>query len=254
MKERLDKKLVELALASTRSQAQQFISAGWVFEHGKAITKASYLTDGNGLEVRGDTHYVGRGAQKLLGALKRFPLQIKDKVAADIGASTGGFTQVLLEQQAKRVYAIDVGHDQLDARLVDDPRVINMQGTNIRHLESLPEPIEVMVSDLSFISLELALPPMQKLLAAHAEMLILVKPQFEVGRDGLDKHGIVKDARLRLQAVQKICQVCRQLSLGILGVAPSTISGKTGNQEYLLWLAQGQADRISTLDVEKVCL
>lgn len=253
MKERLDKKLVELGLANTRSQAQQYIQAGLVFEHGKIITKASYASDGSGLEVRGDVHYVGRGAQKLLGAFEAFPVVGQNKVAADIGASTGGFTQVLLENGATRVYAVDVGHDQLDARLLNDSRVINMPGTNIRDLNSLPEEIDLMVADLSFISLELTLPPMKNLLAKHGEMIVLLKPQFEVGREGVDKNGLVKDARLRLQAFKKIWNVCKTLNLGILGAVKSPLIGKTGNQEYLLWLAPSRNDSISEAQVEELC-
>lgn len=253
MKDRLDKKLVELGLASTRSQALQYIQAGVVFENNVQITKPSHKTIGEHLEVRTQTHYVGRGAQKLIDALASFPIKVLDKICADIGASTGGFTQVLLEHQAKRVYAIDVGHDQLDERLVNDGRVVNMPGTNIRAVESLPEKIELMVADLSFISLEIVLPHMQKLLTTDAELVVLVKPQFEVGREGLDKNGLA-DVSKHLDVLVKIKNVCEQLKLGLVGAKKCALVGKTGNQEFLYWLKNSAHSSVSEKNLQELTL
>lgn len=248
MKDRIDKKLVELGLASTRSQALQFIQSGVVYENDIQITKASHKTTGELLEIRAETHYVGRGAHKLIDALESFSIDAASKICADIGASTGGFTQVLLEREAKCVYAIDVGHDQLDGRLVADSRVINMPGTNIRDVTSLPQKVELMVADLSFISLEIVLPHMQKLLAPISELVVLVKPQFEVGREGLDKHGLADPSKY-FDVLLKIKKTCEQLNLGLVGAKKCALIGKTGNQEFLFWL---KSTSPSTIDQEKL--
>lgn len=253
MKTRIDKKLVELGLASTRSQALQFISSGNVFENNIQITKAAHQTDGTNLEVRTQTHYVGRGARKLLDALEHFPIVVKNKIAADVGASTGGFTQVLLENDVKKVYAIDVGRDQLDKRLKEDSRVIDMPGTNIRDLESLPEKIELLVTDLSFISLDLTLKPMQNLLANDAEMVVLVKPQFEVGREGLDKHGLVPDLNKHFEVLMKIKNLSAELGLKLCGAVKCSLVGKTGNQEYLYWLKTIGETTITEENLRELC-
>jgi len=245
MKERLDKKLVELGLALTRSQALQFIQDGMVFDGDARITKPSYKTDGQFLRVEGQTHYVGRGAFKLLKAFNDFSLVAENKVAADIGASTGGFTQVLLEKGAAKVYAIDVGQDQLDARLKHDSKVIDMSGVNIRHLETLPEKIDFMVADLSFISLELVLLNMRSLLKADGEMVVLVKPQFEVGKNGIDGQGIVQDRLKHLEVLKRIRAFAESLELGLVGASRSQTIGKIGNQEYLYWF-RGQAASLVT--------
>lgn len=252
MKERLDKKLVSLGLASTRSQALNFIKTGAVYEAGARISKASYLTDGTDLEIRAQTHYVGRGALKLIDALAHFNIKIENKVTADIGASTGGFTQVLLERLAKKVFAIDVGRDQLDARVKDDKRVIELSATNIRDLKELPEKIEVMVADLSFISLELVLPAMKNLLHENGDIIVLVKPQFEVGRSGLDKNGLVKSEKNRLEALYRVYKTCQDLDLGVIDAIKCSLTGKTGNQEYLYWLKPNQESVVSLVDLEEL--
>lgn len=252
MKDRIDKKLVELGLASTRSQALQFIQSGVVYENDIQITKPSYKTIGDQLEVRADTHYVGRGAHKLLDALESFPIKVNEKVCADIGSSTGGFTQVLLERGAKSVYAIDVGQDQLDQRLAADSRVINMPGINIRDLGFLPEKIELMVADLSFISLEIVLPHMQKLLASPAELVILVKPQFEVGRDGLDKHGLA-NPKMYKDVLIKVKNVSENLDLGLVGAKKCALIGKTGNQEFLFWLKSQKKSTVTDQILQELC-
>lgn len=252
MKDRLDKMLVKLELASTRSQALDFIKSGAVYESGLRITKPSYLTNGDNLEVRAQTHYVGRGALKLLDALQQFKIEIKNKICADIGASTGGFTQVLLEKEAQKVFSIDVGTNQLDQRIKNDYRVVEMSQTNIRDVESLPELVDVIVADLSFISLELVLPVMVKLIKDEADLVLLVKPQFEVGRNGIDKNGLVKSPQYRLEAMYKIFQCAENLGLGIMAASKCTVVGKTGNQEYLFWLKPRLQSIVSLVNLEEL--
>lgn len=252
MKDRLDKTLVRLELASTRSQALDFIKSGAVYEAGTRITKPSYLTNGENLEVRAQTHYVGRGALKLLDALEQFKVNIKNKVCADIGASTGGFTQVLLEKEAKKIFSIDVGTDQLDHRIKSDSRVVEMSQTNIRSVERLPEQVDLIVADLSFISLELVLPIMVKLIKDEADLILLVKPQFEVGRNGIDKNGLVKSSQYRLESMYKIFQCAESLGLGIMAASKCSIVGKTGNQEYLYWLKPGIQSKVSLVNLEEL--
>lgn len=253
MKDRLDKKLVELGLASTRSQALQYIQAGIVFEGETPLTKAAYKTDGKNLTVQGDTHYVGRGAYKLLEALQHIDVTLKDKLAADVGASTGGFTQVLLERGAQKVFAIDVGRDQLDARIKNDDRVIDMSGVNIRDVKELPQKLDIVVADLSFISLELVLKPMAELLKPDGELIVLVKPQFEVGKDALNKQGVVSDLEKHFATLVKIKKSCESLNLGLMGAVQSSTIGKIGNQEYLYWLRVNQSSVIQEEDLRELC-
>ncbi len=252
MKDRLDKILVRLGLASTRSQALDFIKTGAVYEAGVRITKPSHLTFGESLEVRAQTHYVGRGALKLLDAIDKFKINANDKICADLGASTGGFTQVLLEQGAKKVFAIDVGSDQLDQRIKEDSRVIEMSKTNIRNIHSLDESVDLIVADLSFISLELVVPNMREILKSNGEIVTLVKPQFEVGRNGIDKNGIVRSAQYRLEALFKILEVAHKNKLGLWAATKCSIVGKTGNQEYLFYLKPNEESRVSLVDLEEL--
>ncbi len=252
MKDRLDKVLVRLGLASTRSQALDFIKTGAVYEAGVRITKPSYLTLGEALEVRAQTHYVGRGALKLLDAIEKFKILVSDKVCADIGASTGGFTQVLLERGARKVFSIDVGSDQLDPRLKDDARVIEMSKTNIRNVHELDDKLDLIVADLSFISLELVLPNMSELINDDGEIVTLVKPQFEVGRNGIDKNGIVKSPQYRLEALFKIFEAGKKNNFGLVAATKCSVVGKTGNQEYLFYLKPGIESKVSLVDLEEL--
>lgn len=238
LKKRLDIALVEMGLSKSRSQAQQLIKDGFVFYRGEKVTKTSLNVDLEELEVKKSFQYVGRGSQKLIGALEYFKVNPTDFICADVGASTGGFTEVLLENGAKKVYAIDVGHDQLDNKLVMDERVVNLEGINIRYGVDLEEKVDLVVADLSYISLTLVLNPMFSLLKENGQAIILVKPQFEVGREKIGKNGIVKVSDDRLASLKKIFHFCTDNKLMIKGMVKSSITGKTGNVEYLFYFDQ----------------
>ncbi|MFZ2492613.1 MAG: TlyA family RNA methyltransferase, partial [Thermoanaerobaculia bacterium] len=179
--------------------------------------------------------WVGRGGMKLAGALETFPISVRDKVCADIGASTGGFTHVMLENGARRVYAIDVGYGQLDVSLRNDPRVVNREKVNARYLDAsaFEEPIDFVSIDVSFISLKLILPAVATFL--RGELVALIKPQFEVGKADVGKGGIVRDDAIRLAAVDGVTAFARETGFEILGRIESPIKGAEGNVEFLLW-------------------
>jgi len=222
----------------TRAQARQHIERGEVFATGVRVEKPAELVAPEALEVRAERQYVGRGAFKLRAALDAFGIDCRGAIAADVGASTGGFTEILLERGAARVYAIDVGHDQLAASLAADPRVISMEGVNARHPFALPEAVSLAVVDLSFISLRQTLPNVRP--HVRGSIVALVKPQFEVGREGLDKRGVVRDTARRRAAVDALVEWTRSEGLGPRQLIESPLAGnKEGNLEYLLWLEPG---------------
>ena len=238
MKDRVDKVLVEAKLVSTRSQALLLIEEGVVFYNNQKIEKASQQVTKEGLEVRKEIQYVSRGAHKIEGALARFNVSVLDKVIADVGASTGGFTDYVLHNGAKKVYCIDVGHDQLAASLKSDPRVENHEGVNIKNPFQLSELVDVAVVDLSFISLKLVLKNIFDLVKKNGVVMALVKPQFEVGRDGIDKNGIVKSEGHRLVMLSELKDWCRQQKFEVKGQCESPILGKTGNKEYFFYFVK----------------
>lgn len=233
---RVDKALTELKLAKSRTHAQDLIEEGVVFYRNLQVKKASQEVELDELEVRKEVIYVSRGAYKLKSAQELFHIDFSSKIIADVGASTGGFTDYCLREGALKVYALDVGHDQLDVRLRQDPRVINLEGINIKNGFQLPEKVDVVVADLSFISLRLVLIPMMDLLKDSGEAVVLVKPQFEVGPKGLDKSGIVKDSSLAKAAILELWQWSLDKEFVIIGFGPCGISGKDGNQEYFFHL------------------
>lgn len=234
---RADLALVEAGLAPTRSQATLLIDEGVVFYQNRLVKKAAEKVSVTALEVRKEVLYVSRGAHKIEGALEHFKLDPKDMIIADVGASTGGFTDYVLNtKQAKKVYAIDVGHDQLAQKLREDDRVINLEGVNIKNGYTLPEAVDLAVVDLSFISLRLVMPAIFSLVKNGGKVIALVKPQFEVGRDGLDKNGIVKNEELRLETVKKLKEWCEENHFHVIDQCISPIAGKTGNVEYFFYL------------------
>jgi 23S rRNA (cytidine1920-2'-O)/16S rRNA (cytidine1409-2'-O)-methyltransferase len=238
-KRRLDELLVERGLAETRSRARADIMAGRVRVGGEVVTKAGTRVPADGaVTCQAPPPYASRGGVKLEAALKAFAVSVEGKAVLDAGASTGGFTDCLLQHGARSVTAVDVGYGQLDPRLAADPRVRVMDRTNVRHLspDDLPEPVDLVVADLSFISLTTVLPALRAALAPGGDMLLLVKPQFEVGRAGVGKGGIVRDEALREQAVEKVAEAARRLGLTPAGSVPSPITGAKGNIEYLLHL------------------
>lgn len=229
-KERVDKMLMQLGLVQTRSKAVQAIERGEVFYQGKLVTKTSLQVLEEGLEVRSEDAFVGRGAYKLLEALKTFDFSFKDKVVADIGASTGGFTQVCLLHGASKVYAVDVGHGQIDPLLLEDERVVNLEKTNIRTLDSLGELVDFVVTDLSFISIETVFSDITKHLKEGGEGVLLVKPQFELEKSDLGKKGIVRESDKQLLALEKIYDLVQPQKACV-----SPIKGKEGNKEFLFY-------------------
>lgn len=221
------------------------IADGLVSVDGHPQVKASFrVRDDQLIEIAGADHYVSRAAHKLIAALDAFGVDPQGRTALDAGASTGGFTQVLLERDAFRVLAVDVGHAQLASEIQDDDRVISVEGFNIRDLTrewvtaQLPsaELPSLVVGDLSFISLLLVLAPLRDAVDTAADFVLLVKPQFEVGRGGV-KEGIVRDRGLRQDAVSAVLWAAWDLGLGTAGVVPSPIAGNHGNREYLVWLS-----------------
>ena len=243
-KTRLDILLTERGLAESRQKAQAVIMAGHVFVAGQRVDKpgTAVLSDAP-IEVRGHTlPYVSRGGLKLEKAMKTFPITLTDKICADIGASTGGFTDCLLQHGAAQVFAVDVGKSQLHPRLAADPRVVVLDGCNARHLQpdDLPEPVDLAVTDVSFISLRLILPAIDRLLRAGGETVALIKPQFEAGREEVEKGGVVRNPQTRQLVVERIRDFGVQ-SLGWqwLDFCPSPIRGPAGNVEYLSYWRKG---------------
>ncbi len=238
-KTRLDQALVQRSISLTRSQAQLLIREEKVSVNGKKIKKPGFLVSENDQITLSDVSpYVGRGAYKMKAAAEEFKLNPKDKVIADVGASTGGFTDYLLQKGAVKSYAIDVGHRQLAERLKLDERVINMEGINVREGVDLPEKVDWAVMDLSFISLRLVMGEVKKLLKEEGQVICLFKPQFEVGKEKVKK-GIVKHPRVRKKALDDFLDWCRQEDWKIKGVMESPVVGKEGNVEFLLLLRHG---------------
>ncbi|HEU5001016.1 MAG TPA: TlyA family RNA methyltransferase [Lapillicoccus sp.] len=240
---RLDVELVRRGLARSRGQARELVAHGAVLVDGRAATKPSTLvTAAAAIDLaRTPDRWVGRAAYKLLAALDRFGLDVTGRRCLDVGASTGGFTQVLLEAGAAHVTALDVGHGQLVPEVAADPRVEERSGTNIREvrLGDLGEPFDVVVADLSFISLRLVLPVLPPLMSADADAVLLVKPQFEVGRERLARTGVVTSPTERQRALEEVLQATESVGLHRQGLEPSPLRGTTGNQEYLLWVTTG---------------
>jgi len=237
---RLDQLLVARGLAPTRAKAQALILSGRVSSGGARLDKpgARVLHDAP-LEVSARPRHVSRGGTKLEGALAAFALDARDREALDVGASTGGFTQVLLEAGARRVVALDVGHGQLDWSLRTDPRVVVLEGVNARRLraEDLPFRPSLAVIDVSFISLELVLPAVLSCLEPGGDVVALVKPQFEVGRGKVGRGGIVRDPELHREVLRRVTRFAGEAGASVQGVVPSPIPGAEGNAEFFVHLA-----------------
>jgi 23S rRNA (cytidine1920-2'-O)/16S rRNA (cytidine1409-2'-O)-methyltransferase len=238
VKERIDKILASKGLVSTRSQAKSLIENGDVTVNGFVIKKAGELIDPEADIVVNAPLFVGRGALKLEEALKRFNVTVNQKVFLDVGASTGGFTEVLLNNGVLRVYAIDVGHDQLAQKLRIDSRVINLEGTNIRELTTLPELADGAVMDLSFISITKVLEAVGNLLKPGADLIALVKPQFEAGVERLPKDGVIKDAKVQQAVLKEVVTFAKSHGWIHHQDIDSPIEGKAGNKEFLSWFTK----------------
>ncbi len=242
-KERIDILMVKNGLSSSREKAKATIMAGVVFVGGQRVDKpGAELPENAVIELKGEVlPFVSRGGLKLAKAVDAFRIPFKDQVVADIGSSTGGFTDCALQNGAKRVYAVDVGYGQLDWKLRTDPRVVSMERVNARYLnqDSLPEKVDWVVSDVAFISITKIFPAMIAILKDGGQVMSLVKPQFEAGREHVGKKGVVKDENIHKQVLQTVLGEAEKLGFHILGLDYSPIRGPEGNIEYLAWLGLG---------------
>jgi 23S rRNA (cytidine1920-2'-O)/16S rRNA (cytidine1409-2'-O)-methyltransferase len=239
-RKRLDVLLVEKGLAESRPRAKALIMAGKVLVDTQLVDKPGATASASAEIVLKDSDlpYVSRGGLKLEAALKSFDISVADLVCMDVGASTGGFTDCLLKHGAKTVYAVDVGYGQLAWTLRNDPRVHVIERTNIRHMpaERIPEPIDLITIDTSFISLKIVVPSARKFLASHGRILALIKPQFEVGKGNVGKGGVVKGAEQHAAVIESLTVFFKDQGLGCGTVVPSPITGPKGNQEFLILL------------------
>jgi 23S rRNA (cytidine1920-2'-O)/16S rRNA (cytidine1409-2'-O)-methyltransferase len=236
-KVRLDVLLAERGLVESRSKAQALIMAGRVRVAGQTVIKAgTQIPVEAEISIENDLPYVSRGGLKLAAALDAFEIDPSGAICADVGASTGGFTDVLLQRKAARVYAIDVGYGQLAWKLRQEKRVVVMERTNARYLETLPEPVDLVTVDVSFISLKLILPTVVKWMTPTALVVALVKPQFEAGKTQVGKGGVVRDRAVHHQVLEKVISDTAVMGLGMFGLIPSPIIGPAGNHEFLLCL------------------
>lgn len=237
-KKRIDQLLVELGVVDSRAKARAAIEAGLVSVAGKVITKPSDSFE-KGVEIVAEAAHpwVGRGALKLVHALDMWPVAVEGRVALDVGASTGGFTEVLLSRGAETVFAVDVGRDQLHAKLRDDPRVVDLSGIDARALDEtvIPTPPTLVVSDVSFIALTKALPMALRLAAQGADLIALIKPQFEAGRDFVGKGGLVKDPEIIARVEQEVWEFLESSGWSVKGLIESPITGGDGQVERLVW-------------------
>ena len=245
-RKRLDQLLTERGLARSRAEAQSLIMAGAVrleAAPGSVLKAGQLVPEDSSVHLVDRPRWASRGGEKLAAALDAFGVDPADRACLDAGASTGGFTDVLLSRGARVVYAVDVGRGQLIERLLRDPRVVVMDRTNLRTLASLPEPVGLTTLDLSFISLGLVLPVVRRLLADGGSIVALVKPQFEAGRDVVPRGGVVRDRRVHRRVLLSVGEAARPLGLAPLGVIRSPITGARGNTEFFVLLGAGAKER-----------
>lgn len=239
-KQRLDLLLVARGLAESRAKAQGLIMAREVTVNGEIIDKpGTRFAETVDIVLKAKPPFVSRGGEKLEGALRDFDYPVTDLICADVGASTGGFTDCLLQRGAARVYAIDVGYGQLAHILRTNDRVVVMERTNARYLTSLPEPIQLVVMDASFISLRLLLPAVRLWLAPQADVIALIKPQFEAGKDSVGKGGVVRQKSVHERVIREVAEAAQAEGFAIVGLTRSALKGPAGNVEFLIWLHQG---------------
>lgn len=253
-KERLDVLITEQGLAESRERAKAYIMAGVVYVDGQKEDKPGLQVKRSAtIEVREKMKYVSRGGYKLEKAMNVFAIDLNDKICMDVGASTGGFTDCMLQNGAQKVYAVDVGYGQLAWSLRQDPRVVCMEKTNIRYVtqELIPEKIAFTSIDVAFISLTKVLEPILPLMSEQAQIIALIKPQFEAGREQVEKHGVVKDYKVHQQVIHRIWDYAKNIGLGVQGLDFSPIKGPEGNREYLIYL---QKDSLDTISSKEVCI
>lgn len=256
-KQRLDALLFDRGLVESREQGRRLIIAGEVSVDGRTMTKpGTPVTGEEEIRLASRPPFVSRAGLKLQAALDRFDIDVSGWVVADVGASTGGFTDCLLQRGAARVYAIDVGYGQLAWKLRQDPRVVVMERVNARHLDHLPEPVDLATFDVSFISLEMVIPAVRRLLKPQGFLIALIKPQFEAGRGQVGKGGVVKDSEVHRAVLLRVLGWAGSQGLAVLGLTPSPIKGPAGNREFLASFGHGQPDPGLKLDalVERALL
>lgn len=253
---RLDTLLVQRRLVESWEKAQSLILAGQVLVDGHLVDKPGRrIPESAQVTIHEGLPYVSRGGIKLEHALNRFDIDVSEKVAADIGASTGGFTDCLLQRGASKVYAVDVGYGQLAWTLRQDPRVVVLERTNVRYLESLPEPVDIATIDVSFISLDLVLPQVERLLCPEGEIVSLIKPQFEAGREQVSKGGVVKDPGIHRAVLEKVIGLAEREGLRLRGLTAAPVRGPAGNVEFFIYLSREQRlDSISAEEALDACL
>lgn len=250
MKKRLDVLVFEKGFAESREKAKAIIMAGLVYVNNQKADKCGVSYDENlPLEVRGEAQkYVSRGGYKLEKAMNSFPIDLNDKITMDIGASTGGFTDCMLQNGAKKVYSVDVGYGQLAWKLRNDERVVNLERTNMRYVtnEQVPDKIDFFSVDVSFISLKLILPVARELLCENGQAVCLIKPQFEAGKEKVGKNGVVRDKNVHVEVVDTIVDYCINNGFSVLGLDYSPIKGPQGNIEYLVFIQKSEEPSLST--------
>lgn len=256
-KQRLDVLLVEKGLCESREKAKALIMAGQVYIDGQKCDKAGENIDTSKTpEIRGEAlKYVSRGGLKLEKAINTFPITLKDKICMDIGASTGGFTDCMLQNGAKKVFSIDVGYGQFSWKLRNDSRVVNMERTNIRYVtpNDIGIPIDFASVDVSFISLKLVLPVLYELLSPTGEAVVLIKPQFEAGRAQVGKKGVVRDMNIHLSVVENVLSFAQNSGFSVCGLSYSPIKGPEGNIEYLAYLKKdSEENNLTSIDIKSV--
>ncbi|MBA3870135.1 MAG: TlyA family RNA methyltransferase [Anaerolineae bacterium] len=239
-KQRIDTLMFERGLAPSREKARAMIMAGEVLVDNQPISKPGSPVDLKAeIIVKNKPRFVSRGGDKLAWALENFKMNVSGRVCADVGASTGGFTDCLLQNGAARVYAIDVGYGQIDYALRQDERVIVIERTNARYLEALTESVNFVTVDASFISLKILIPTIKNWLQPSADLVLLIKPQFEAGREEVGKGGVVRDSKIHKRVLTDILGALRQLGFDIRGLTTSPIKGPAGNTEFLTWIHFG---------------
>lgn len=256
IKERLDSFLVNNGYFKSRQKAKYAITNGVIYVNKNKVNKSSKLiSEEDKIEIKGETlKYVSRGGVKLEKAINKFQVKLEQKVCMDIGASTGGFTDVMLKNGAKKVYAVDVGHNQLDESLIKNPKVINMEGTNIKQidLEEIKQ-IDFIGTDISFISITKVINKIYELLKIKGEAVILVKPQFEAGKQNINKNGVVKDIKVHKKILNQITQKINSIGFNILDIDYSPIKGPAGNIEYLLYIEKNKNNLLDLFELKIKC-
>lgn len=248
-KTRLDVAVFEQGYAPSREKAKAIIMAGIVYVNNQKVDKAGFeLKEGDVLEVRGKTlQYVSRGGLKLEKAMQEFPITLEGKICMDVGASTGGFTDCMLQNGAVKVYSVDVGYGQLAWKLRTDERVVNLERTNFRYAtrEQIPDEVDFASVDVSFISLKHILPNLNTLLAPDGQAVCLIKPQFEAGKEKVGKKGVVRDLNVHLEVVENVISLALENGFSVMGLQFSPIKGPEGNIEYLIYLNKSQEPVVS---------